>query len=212
MPKLRFRTKKQELRSLLRKKLIPVLDDMEKWVRNSLAPAIVYGGLGIEGIKDTEFYSWISSPDGLSQLGIDESEPPKLLQAYINSVEVSRTQRSIILSIGDTEAIRSATPHPARGTGNLQVNSWMDWVLFPIVVGAGYVSRDELPNRLEKYIRLDNPLGGLMLSAGSFGSSGSWRVPQEYRNFSSQWLKRNNDKISKAFKKELNVLVDRYLS
>jgi hypothetical protein len=84
---------------------------------------MVFGGFGIQGISQTAFYRFISSADGLSQLGIPATEPPKLLKAYEKTFKVSLNNTMFVMRFGDVAALKMGTPHPAAGTGNLRIGS-----------------------------------------------------------------------------------------
>jgi hypothetical protein len=175
------------------------LIDLSVWIKSDLVKAMVYGGLGIEGIAQTNFYKFISSDDGLSQLGIDKSQPPKLLLAYEGSAFSTTVEmNSITLQFGDIAKLKVATPHPANNTGNLQIESWLDWIIDGLHVGRGYVPRKDIPPNTQKSIRLNSPLGGLMLSEGILGSVGEWDFPAEYSNYDAKWLDENSEKIKKV--------------
>lgn len=165
------------------------LKDLEKWIEKELVPAMIYGGLGIVGIADTPFYRFISSPDGLGQLGIDSSEPPRLLEAYRKAFTVGSNNNTLLLMFGDLATLKLLTPHPASGTGRLHVQSWLEWIVDDLpVTDAGYVERSNLPSKLHKSIRVRSAPGGLMLPRGAFGSAGVWRFPAQLHNYDVDWL------------------------
>ncbi len=175
------------------------MPDLAKWMGSVLVPAMVHGGLGIQGIEQTDFYKFIISPQGLSQLGIDASQPPKLLAAYKNTFRTEVTATSARLMFGDVAALKTNTMHPATGSGKLKVSSWLDWVVDREEVrDAGFVPRESIPKTLQGNIRLSSPLGGLMLPKGRFGSTGLWRFPSVLAEFDKKWLSDNKDKIEKV--------------
>jgi hypothetical protein len=132
-----------------------------------LVRALTFGGHGIQGIAQTDFYRFISSPDGLSQLGIESTEPPRLLEAYEKSgFKVSKNRSTLLLQFGRVAQLKLATPHPAAGTGHLHIESWLEWIVDKKSVDSGYVPRSAIPKQTQKSIRLGSPLGGLMLSRG----------------------------------------------
>lgn len=197
---------KEKIEKALRRGFALALGDMKSWVEGSLIPALVFGGLGIRGLAKTPFYKWISSPEGLSQLGIPPSEPPKLLQSYEqNAFKVSHNNSTLLLHFGDVAQLKLDTAHPATGTGQLQVESWLDWIIDPVEVvdNYGYVERQDLPKNFHKFIRLSSPLGGLMLPADKFGSMGQWEFPARYQNYDIAWLKQNENRIINAISKQL---------
>jgi len=161
------------------------LTDLAKWMEKDLVKALVFGGLGIEGIAQTPFYKFITSAEGLSQLGIEKTEPPRLLRAYEKTAfKVTAHKRVIHLKFGDIVKLKAATPHPANGTGNLQIESWLNWIVDgEPVLGRGFVPRRDIPENVQEKIRLGSPLGGLMLPKGALGRSlGSWRFPAQFAN------------------------------
>jgi hypothetical protein len=172
---------------------------------------MVYGGQGIQGIAETPFYRFISSPDGLSQLGIEKTEPPKLLQAYERTIKVIRSGRTVKIRFGDMALLKMATPHPASGTGNLQVESWLEWIFDGTTVERGFVPRARLPKGAQKSIRVGTSPGGLMLPRGSFGSAGVWRFPQQLADFERVWFQTNIDKIQKLIQKQIIVFLNKGL-
>jgi hypothetical protein len=182
------------------------LGDLESWMKRDLVKSMVFGGDGIQGIAQTPFYKFIISPDGLSQLGIEKTEPPKLLKAYERSAfSVKRSKRVISLKFGNVARLKSATPHPASGQGQLKVSSWLEWILDgDQVIGRGFVARKDIPKTTQDKIRLGPPIGGLMLSRGAFNkSTGSWRFPQQFANYEDEWLAKNVVKIQQAIIKQM---------
>ena len=172
---------------------------------------MVYGGLGIKGIAQTDFYKFITSKQGLSELGIPKSEPPKLLEAYVSTAKVKVTNKSLFLDFGNEALLKIKTPHPASGTGNLRVSSWMEWVLDGKIEPRGFISRRQITSirggrstkRLTNAIRLRAPLGGLMLHGGSLGVPHSWQFPGPtqsvgLRDYFRSWLNENRSFITEA--------------
>ena len=171
------------------------MPEIETWMKKELVPSFVYGGNGIVGISQTDFYKFITSADGLSQLGIEASEPPKLLDAYAKTAfKVRRESKHIVLEFGNYVKLKAATPHPADGTGNLHISSWLEWV-DGRGENSGYVPRSKLSEKASKSIRLQDPLGGLMLPRGAYGSTGLWKFPTELRNYEDKWFQQNVTKI-----------------
>jgi hypothetical protein len=168
---------------------------------------MTFGGMGIDGIAQTPFYRFISSPEGLSQLGIQATEPPRLLQAYERTFKATSNNTTFVMRFGDVAMLKLFTPHPAAGTGHLQVESWMEWILDKETVGSGFVSRSRLPNKSQRAIRLSTPLGGLMLPAGKFGSTGEWRFPPQYQNYDVRWLEQNIKRIQDAIINQMAILL-----
>jgi len=179
-------------------------------MRNELVEALVTGGMGIKGISETEFYKFVISPDGLSQLGIPATEGRKLLDAYRKSFKTRITKTTAGLKFGDEDVLKAGTPHPASGTGKLKVRSWMEWGLFDKVVSSfGYVPRSKIPRSRQTRIRLSRPLGGLMLKQGSLGSSGFWSFPIKFVRYSEEWVKANELAIENAIMKKAEQLLQR---
>lgn len=164
---------------------------LEIWVSKDLVKALIYGGEGLQGIAQTEFYKFITSPEGLSQLGIPSTEPPKLLKAYESAFKVSKKGGVLSLDFGDVAALKAATPHPAAGVGHLTVQSWLELALDKKTLGRGFVPRENIKRSAQKSIRLQAPLGGLMLPKGVFGSTGLWRFPEALGDFESKWIGNN---------------------
>jgi hypothetical protein len=188
------------------------LPEIEKWMQDELLHMLVYGGQGIQGIAQTDFYKFITSDDGLSQLGIESSEPPKLLQAYLTSAfKVRRYVHQITLQFGNYAALKAATPHPANGTGNLHIDSWLEWVEDDLDVDRGYVPRNNIPGKLSRSIRLGSPLGGLMLPRGAYGSSGLWRFPSWLKDYEDKWFSNNVQKIQDVLIQKMIEVFSRQL-
>lgn len=190
-----------------------MLPRLSIWIKTDLIKSFVYGGNGIKGIADMPFYKFISSPEGLSELGIAETEPPKLLEAYLkNAFSVQYRKRTLSLSFGDVAKLKMATHHPASGTGDLKIDSWLEWIVDDVPALKGYVPRSKVPAKTQKYIRLNAPLGGLMLKRGSFGSTGSWKFPQSLKDYDDDWFITNigqiesviGNKALELFARELN--------
>lgn len=185
------------------------LGDLETWIARELVPAMVFGGKPgggshIQGIAETEFYQFISSHEGLSQLGIDPGQPPRLLQAYeTKAFKVSKNRTMVYLRFGDVAELKLATPHPANGTGNLHIESWLEWIIDQKKVDSGFVPRSSVPGGARRAIRLEAPLGGLMVPKDVFGSKGRWQVPRRFANYDVKWLKRNLRKIEQAMIRQM---------
>ena len=193
--KLRLISPSKAIKTRLNKAGNLALFDLAKWAKTDFARALVHGGFGIQGIADTAFYRFISSPEGLSQLGIPATEPPRLLQAYEKTIKAKRSNGIFSLAFGNVAALKMATPHPAAGTGNLHIQSWLEWIVDNKTVDSGFVARNELPKQTQKRIRLGSPLGGLMLPQGIMGSSGLWRFPDQLRSYEQNWLRSNVKRI-----------------
>ena len=187
------------------------MPELEQWMRGELVPAFVYGGHGVIGISQTAFYKFITSPDGLSQLGIEATEPPKLLQAYATTAfKVRIHKHHMVLEFGNYAKLKAATPHPADGTGHLHIDSWLEWVEGR-EVHRGFIPREKIHGRAIKSIRLGDPLGGLMLPRGAYGSTGLWRFPSALRDYEDKWFMQNiitiqrllTDKMLEVFVKKL---------
>lgn len=172
------------------------MPELEKWMRSELVPMLVNGGNGIVGISQTDFYKFVTSPRGLSELGIEATEPPKLLQAYLTTAFKIRVEkRYIALEFGNFAKLKAATPHPADGTGQLHISSWLEWVYGREEPKHGFVERDLLNPKAQKSIRLGAPLGGLMLPRGAYRSTGLWRFPAHIQEYERQWLGQNLQRI-----------------
>jgi hypothetical protein len=180
------------------------LKDLASWIESTLVPNLIYGGGGIVGIAQTPFYMFISSADGLSQLGIDASQPPKLLEAYRRSFRTAISGTTLKFTFGDKAVLKMGTPHPASGTGKLKIESWMEWIIDKKTVNKrGYVPRSKLTDKAQKYIRLQDPLGGLMLPRGAFRSLGFWRFPISLLNYEQDWLNTNIKAISDSIEQKM---------
>jgi hypothetical protein len=188
------------------------LQDLERWMKDELIEALVTGGFGIQGIQDTAFYRFISSPDGLSQLGIEKSDPLKLLEAYRRTFKVSRNNRLIMLKFGDVARLKLSTPHPYAGIGHLHVRSWLEFIVDGVQAESGFVPRGRLPRGAQNRIRVNSAPGGLMLPRGILGSKGKWRVPKIHTDYDVRWLKRNTPKIEKAIQKAIVRFLNQRLS
>lgn len=184
------------------------MPEIDRWMRAELIPSMVYGGMGIVGISQTDFYRYITSQRGLSELGIEASQPPKLLQAYANTAfKVRIFKKQMTLEFGNYARLKAATPHPANGTGHLHIESWLEWVDGK-EVNRGFVPREKLGGTASKAIRLGEPLGGLMLPRGAYGSTGLWRFPAQLRHYEDKWFKQNIEAIEKVItQKMLEVFV-----
>lgn len=174
-----------------------------------LVPALVDGGLGIQGISQTAFYRFITSNDGLSQLGIRPGDPPRLLEAYRKTFKIKMRGNKLELQFGDIRKLKLATPHFASGTGRLRVKSWLEWAVDGRTEPAGYVPRAALPKGMHRAIRLNPPLGGLMLPRGSFRSSGMWSLPPFAQVYEFLWFKQNQFAIENAIADALRKILQR---
>lgn len=181
-----------------------MLGDLDNWLESELPRILVFGGEGIQGIAQTDFYNFISSDEGLSELGIESSEPPKLLEAYLVSIKVERHGLGLAVRFGDLAILKLMTPHPAAGTGNLHIESWLEWVVDGIPADAGYVPRSRLSESATKSIRITSAPGGLMLPRGALGSTGIWRFPHKYMDYEKRWLSDNIVAIQGLLMKQLS--------
>lgn len=211
MTKIRLRFIGDPARTLkkqFRKNISLFPGKMEVWMRTVLVPAMVNGGLGIQGIAQTEFYEYITSDAGLSELGITKDDPGKLLSAYRSKAfSVTKRGKRITLKFGDIGQLKLATPHPAAGIGHLKVSSWLEFFLDKVKIKSGFVPRNNIPRQTQKTIRLSSPLGGLMLGAGVLGSTGKWSVPAEFFDYDKRWFERNVGKINQAIINQANSLL-----
>jgi hypothetical protein len=188
------------------------MKDLRAWIKNDLVQLLVYGGRGIQGIQDTPFYRFVTSADGLSQLGIESDQPPKLLKAYEKTIKVTLRSDTLFVTFGRQKDLKAATPHPATGTGNLRVESWLDWVgPRPTRVQAAFVPRAKLPKRTQKSIRISSAPGGLMLSVGSYGENKPWQFPKSFSDYEQKWLNANFDKIERVVIDQLTVFYEKRL-
>jgi hypothetical protein len=64
-------------------------------------------------------------------------------------------------------------------------------------VASGFVPRNRMPVAIQKRIRVQSAPGGLMLSKGTFGSTGLWRFPTQLADFEVKWLRENVSTIEK---------------
>ena len=203
--KIRLIQPKEAVTVAVNKGWTKALKDLETWIETDLVQAMVYGGLGIQGIAQTSFYKFVSSAEGLSQLGIEKTEPPKLLRAYENTIKIKRGRGQVAIQFGNLALLKLATPHPANGTGNLHIESWLEWIFDGKKVESGYVPRSKLPSSLQKNIRVKSSPGGLMLSKGNFGSTGLWRFPSQLADFERKWLSTNLSIIEKLVQEQAIV-------
>lgn len=168
--------------------------------------------MGIQGISQTPFYRFISSSEGLSQLGIRPGDPQQLLEAYRKTFKVNRSGNRLELKFGNERSLKFATPHHAGGTGRLKIRSWLEWAIDgKTEPGFGFVPRSALPKNLQGSIRLGAPLGGLMLPRGSFRSTGSWSLPKFAQSYDVAWLKQNTSAIERAVGDQLRKILERQL-
>jgi len=188
------------------------LIQLGSWLEKDFVNTLIFGGRGIVGIAQTDLYKWITSPQGLSELGIPPSEPPKLLQAYKTSFKVDVRSKSLGFYFGNIAALIKGTPHPANDTGKLRIKSWMRWVKDDSggpgqdVNDAGFVPRSKLNATSSKFIRLSSPLGGLMLSKGRIDSTGTWSVPVSFKTYDEAWFNQNKTAIESAIGNRMEEL------
>lgn len=186
---------------------------LENWIRTRLLRAMVFGdsSLQIQGIAQTQFFLFVISTQGLSELGITIADASKLLKAYQDSFRVSVRGSRLEFKFGDHAKLISATPHPFAGTGNLQIKSWMEWVISTSggppkkVRGRGFVPRAALDPNAGKQIRVTP--GGLMLPRGVAGSKGAWQFPPKLQNYQEKWLRRNAVPIKEAIEDKISELI-----
>lgn len=210
---LQITTLPNELKQRLNVKWNDALKDLRFWIIGSLVPALINGGLGLQGIKDTEFFKFVISDDGLSQLGIEKVTAMQLLTAYQKSFTVELATNELTFNFGDEIKLKLGTPHPASGTGQLRIDSWLTWILDgQQVMGYGFLPRVIIPSRSRGAIRLKDPLGGLMLKPGTFGFNddlSSWEFPVKYQNYDIDWVNINKSKIEDLIVKQMNHFLSR---
>lgn len=198
--KLKLIKPKQTIKKEINTSWSEMLVELAVWIENSLVKALVFGGMGIQGIAQTDFYKFVSSPQGISQLGINKNDPPKLLKAYEQQFKVKKKGKlTLAFQFGDEAVLKIATQHPGAGTGKLQVTSWLEWVLDgKTVSGVGFVPRKQVPPAGQDEIRVNQPLGGLMLPKGILGSTGNWQFPPQLQDYDDKWFRKNVGKIEMA--------------
>jgi hypothetical protein len=202
----------KNLTKAFRKNISVFPEKMATWMRSTLIPAMVDGGLGIQGIAQTEFYHYITSDAGLSELGITREDPLKLLSAYRNKAfSVTKRSKTVSMKFGDVGQLKLATPHPAAGIGHLKVSSWLEFFVDKVKIKSGFVPRNNIPRQTRKAIRLSDPLGGLMLKRGVLGSTGKWQVPAEFFDYDKKWFEKNVGKINKLIVDQANLLLKEIL-
>lgn len=184
------------------------LVDLESWMHRDLVTSLVYGGHGIQGITDTPFFHFISSPRGMAELGISILDIAKLTNAYESTFSTSKSYTYITFKFGDVAKLKLFTPHPRANQGNLHISSWLEWVVDGIPVNdAGFVPKTALPNAVRKF----SLNGGLMLPKGKFGSTGTWSFPSQFRNYAEDWFAQNVSKIEKAIVNQMIVFLNQRL-
>lgn len=196
-------------------------------VQERLRKSVVNGGDRIRGFSSTNTWKWISSPEGLGQIGFtDASQATAVFQAIEQSIRVKTANQSgskiLLIGLLNMMVLARATPHPATSsTPKLNIESWfVDWILDQkSVTDAGFVdlrtflkTQTDRGRKIRTYPRSFNIAGlggaGFMLPGGFSGSRGTWRVPagvggEDIR----QWLAGNipgirfiiEDELSKAF-------------
>lgn len=198
---------------VVRKGWALALKDLEKWIKDDFVDILIYGGMGIQGIFQTDFYRFISSPEGLGQLGIESSQPPRLLAAYRKAFKTGKNNNTLLLRFGDIAVLKLLTPHPASGTGKLYVQSWLEWIIDGMPVNdAGYVPRARLSKQSQKRIRVRSSPGGLMLPRGVFGSVGTWRFPPTLQHYDMEWFNNNIGSIEQAIVHQMSLFLTQRLS
>lgn len=209
---LQILTPKRELYRVLRDGVNRAINQLAIWIADDLVRAFVYGGHGINGLISTDFYKFIISPQGLSELGIELATATKILDAYLEAFEVRVKKGQITLLFGDIAKLKLKTPHPATGTGKLRVESWLDWIVDgERVLDAGFVPRstvEEYRPAATKFIRLRDPLGGLMLPNRRMRSIGHWSFPTKYLDYATDWLNANKPAIELAIITKFGELVE----
>lgn len=197
----------QQTQAFIQKAWRNTIQNLAPWIAEQLIPSLVYGGMGIKGLTSTEFWKFINSAEGLSELGIRPQDTQALLDAYIKSFIVRANGTELMFQFGNEAELKFGTPHWATGTGKLRVNSWLDWILDGEPVNdAGYVPRSDIPTEMQHAIRLNNPLGGLMLPGRLLGSAGTWRFPYRLQRYAEDWLRENMEIIEKVIGNQIALL------
>lgn len=215
---------KKVITEAIKKAAKDAFPEVRDFIKGEIIPALIFGTGSLSNrllsISNTSFYKWVSSEEGLSQLGIEATEPPKLLEAYQETLKVGRNATTISFNFGDVVQLMLFTPHPASGTGKLTIESWLEWVFDDVTAPEhGFVSRARirrLPDsddveRLESFIRLGAPLGGLMLPHGQIGSFGFWEFPETLKDFETDWLAKNLDIVNELMVEKYVDAIERKL-
>lgn len=134
------------------------------------------------------------------------------MRAYESAFKINKKSGFISLDFGDFATLKAATPHPAAGTGHLTVTSWLELIFDQKTIGQGFVPRSKIKGSAQNSIRLDAPLGGLMLPRGAFGSSGLWRFPEALNDFESRWVGTNAERIQDIILDQFNEFLDEALN
>lgn len=186
-----------------------VMPQLASWMKRTFVYYLINGGQGITGIRETPFFQWVTSDEGLSELGIFKKDAMELLIAYKESFLVRENATTVEFLFGDVAKLIAGTPHPFAGVGDLtEIDSWMEWVLDKKVVDdRGFVSRSKVPKGLRRYIRLRSPRGGLMLPEGLAESTGKWRVPAEFTHYDVRWLAENESRIMDVLQEKMIALL-----
>ncbi len=187
---------------------------LKPWIETELKQAMIFGnsGMGIQGISQTAFFLFVISSEGLSQLGITIQDASNLLKAYESTFRVSVRGGTLRFDFGDVAKLIARTPHPEQGA-SLSISSWLEFVTTPQggpghkVLGFGYVPRSRLDPDAQKEIRLNAPLGGLMLPGGTLGSTGRWEFPPKLQRYDTEWVRRNAVPIQEAVQKRVSELL-----
>ncbi len=184
------------------------IEDLRKWIKSTLIPALIKGGEGIQGIAETPFIQWAKSNEGLSQLGIYPQDIRDMLKALLSTFTVRKVGNSLVIYFGNFAKLKSLTPHPFSGEGKLEVRSWLELVEKPNP-NYGFVPRNKVKRRAKEYIRLNSPRGGLMLKKGQMGSTGRWSVPAKYKAWDTIWAAKTMPKVQKIVSKKLQYFLEK---
>lgn len=186
-----------------------MMPQLASWIQKTFLGYLINGGQGITGLRETPFFEWLFSDEGLSELGIHKKDAFDLINAYKDSFVVRSNATTVEFLFGDTAKLIAGTPHPYAGVGELtEISSWMEWVLDKKVVDdRGFVPRSKVPKRFRRNIRLRSPRGGLMLPPGVSESTGKWRVPPEFTKYDIRWLAENETRIMDVIQEKMISLL-----
>lgn len=176
------------------------IQDLKSWMENDFVNILINGGDGIQGLTQTDFFNYISSPAGLGEIGIARKHLSDFTNAYRASLKVRANNKGLSLAFGDMATLKLMTPHPAAGVGNLHVESWLEFFLpGQVQVASAFVPESRLPGKAKKVIRSKDVSGGLMLPVGSYGVNQPWSpIFNKGKDYNTRWLDDNLKDIENA--------------
>lgn len=203
----------KQIMKVIQQRFVKAAHDGRKVIQDRIGNGLATGQDGFVGILETPIGFWITSPEGLGELGFPSLLPiDDLMNGIKASTEVRASQTlgfELHLNLFNLVVVGNFTPHPAsKNTPSLRIKSWfVDWFINKQGVhDAGFVNIKKLenPKTLPRSYSAAGDQAGFMLKFPHLGSTGSWNVPRGLDiKALNKWLNQNKRAIVKILVEEV---------